>query len=194
MPRSGSSHWLTVAARLVLATSCGCAPLAELRPASGSMPGNSFELGGGVVRLGERPYVTESPATTGQLWFSGDASKLVTLTAISAFDTSAATVGGAVRLNALRFDRFAAGTEAQAGGGWLAAVVPLAVRVVSESWIYASPRLGTLGRHPSFGLPAGVSIPLGSQLAVRGEAQVSWEDFKYYNRRIHLGLGVAYQW
>jgi hypothetical protein len=28
---------------------------------------------------------------------------------------------------------------------------------------------------------------------VRGEAEMSWEDFKYYNRRAHLAAAVAYQ-
>ena len=182
--------WLPFA----LVATAGFAPLAEMRPASGTMPGNTYEVGAGAVSLGKRPYVEETATTSGLLWFSGDVSKLVTLSGVGAFDTSAVGVGGAARLNAIRGDRAAAGIEGQVGYAWGAFLVPVALRVVDETWLYASPRLGTMSREPSFGIPAGISVRIVDGFMLRGEAQVSWQDFKYYNRRVHLALGAAYQW
>ena len=43
-------------------------------------------------------------------------------------------------------------------------------------------------------LPLGVSAQILETLSLRAEGQVSWADFKYYNRRVHWGLAVAHQW
>ena len=171
-----------------------CAPLGELRPASGMMPGRSMEMGSGVVHVSPRQWVEEPPSNTGMLWYSADATKVVNLSVVSAFDTNALALGAAIRFNVLRFDRFAAGTELQVGYAWAALVFPLATRLFDQTWIYASPRFGTIGRDLSFGAPVGLSVRLWDGLSARGEVQTSWQDFKYYNRRIHSALGVAYQW
>ena len=179
---------------LLLLLLSSCAPLGELRPASGMMPGKTFEIGSGVVHVSPRQYVEESPSNTGMLWGSADVSRVINLSIISAFDTNALAVGAAVRVNALKYDRFAGGVELQLGHAWGALVLPVAARLFDQTWVYASPRFGTLGRDLAFGAPVGVSVRVWNGLAVRGEVQTSWKDFKYYNRRIHSALGVAWQW
>lgn len=185
---------LLLGAALVGTALLGCAPLAEMRPASGMMPGRSAEMGAGMVRLSPRQYVEESPANTGMMWFSADASRVVNLSVISAFDVNALALGLALRVNALKYDRFAGGVEAQAGYGWVALTLPFAARLFDQTWVYSSPRFGTLGRDLSFGAPVGLSVRVWNGFALRGEVQTSWQDFKYYNRRLHTALGVAYQW
>lgn len=173
----------------------GCAPLGELRPASMMMPGKAAEVGAGVVHLSPRsPYVEESPSNTGMMWASADASRFLNLSLISAFDAHALALGAAVRVNALKYDRFAGGVELQLGHAWGALVLPMAARIHDQTWVYASPRFGTIGRELSFGAPLGVSVRVWDGLSLRGEVQTSWQDFKYYNRRIHSALGVAWQW
>jgi hypothetical protein len=187
---------------LFLALACGCAPMAELRPGNGMMVDRTFEAGAGAVNVSPRPYVTEDSSTTGLAWFSGNPSRFVTLTAISSFDRMAdnegnrklhITGGGAVRLNVFRYDRFAAGTEAQLGWGWGALVLPMAVRLFDQTWVYASPRLGTINRYLSYGTPLGISVRVWDGFMIRAETQTSWENFKYYNRRQHYAAGIAYQ-
>lgn len=172
----------------------GCAPLASLRPASGIPSPRSAELGTALVRLSARPYVDESAAYTGQVWFSLEPSRYFTLSAITAFDRNAAAAGFAARWNVLRSSRFAIGPEAEFGYAWGAGSLGLALRTIGENWIYAAPRIGNLGFDWAPGLPAGVSIDLTHGFALRAEAQLSWTDFKYYNRRLHLASGLAYQW
>lgn len=171
-----------------------CAPLGEMRPASGMMPGKSMEIGSGVVHVSPREYVEESPSNTGMFWASADASRVINLSLISAFDAKAFALGAAIRVNALKYDRFAGGVELQLGHAWGALVIPVAARLFDQTWVYTSPRFGTIGRDLSFGAPVGVSVRVWNGFALRGEVQTSWQDFKYYNRRIHSALGVAWQW
>jgi hypothetical protein len=172
----------------------GCAPIAEMRPANGMMEGNTYEIGNAVAVLGPRPYVEESGARVAQLWFTGEASKHWSFTAITTFDRSAAAFGGAARLSLLRLDRFAWATELQAGYAFGALAIPLAVRLFDQTWLYASPRFGTLGRDLTPSTPVGISIRIFDGFMLRSELAVSWADFKSYNRRVHFGLGVAAQW
>jgi hypothetical protein len=177
----------------------GCAPLAGFRPASGIMPGRSVELGLGAATLSPRPYVEEDWRTAGQLWVSADAGTDWTLSAMAAFDreahiTKAFAAGGAARIHTLRTDRLASGVEGELGYAWAALNFPFALRALDETWIYTAPRFGTFGSEPTFGLPLGISARMLGGFMVRAEAQASWADLKYYNRRTHLGLGVAYQW
>lgn len=171
-----------------------CAPLAEMRPAGGALPGKTYELGTAAVRLGPRPYVEESAARTGQLWLSADASRRFTFTGITAFDRNAAAFGVATRFHVVRADRVAFSTEVALGYAFGALVLPVAVRLFDQTWLYTSPRLGTFGRDLSFGAPVGISARIWDGFFLRSEAQVSWPDFKYYNRRVHLAFGVAAQW
>lgn len=178
---------------LAISTSA-CAPLATLRPASGVPSENHVEAGAALVRLSARPYVDEETAYTGQAWFSMEPSRHWTLSAITAFDSTAAAAGFAARWNAIRSSRVAVGPEAELGYAWGAGALGLALRTVGGNWIYAAPRLGNVGFNWTFGVPAGLSLDLTHGFVLRAEAQLSWADFKYYNRRLHLASGLAYQW
>jgi hypothetical protein len=171
----------------------GCSPIANLRPASGLMPGKKLELGGGVAALGPRPFVSEDWESSGQIWVTGNASPKITLSGITAFDTDALAAGAALRLNALSEDRVAGGIEGELGYAWAAVSRPFALRVFDQSFVYTAPRLGTWSTGPIFGMPLGVSLRVYEGFMIRAEAQISWQDFKYYNRRAHLAAGVAYQ-
>lgn len=190
---AGSSRRCLLGLGYALALS-GCAPLASLRPASGLPGERSAEAGVAFVRYSARPYVDEEAAHTGQVWFSVEPSEHVALSAVAAFDSAAAAAGAAVRWNALRSSRFALGPEVEFGYAWGAGSLGLALRTVGQNWIYAAPRVGNLGFDWAFGLPVGVSIDLSHGLALRVEAQLSWAEFAYYNRRLHLASGLAYQW
>lgn len=171
----------------------GCGPLSSFRPASGLMPDRSMEAGLGVTEVTARPYVTESSASAGQAWLSGNVSPRVALTLITAFDDDAAALGGAARFTPLRLDRLALGVEQEVGYAWLGLSMPLALRVVDETWIYTAPRFSTWGVDLSFGIPVGASVRVVDGLMLRAEWQRSWQDFKYYNRRDHYGLAIAHQ-
>jgi hypothetical protein len=193
----GATTWLRLAAFAAFVG--GCAPLADLRPASGIMPGRSVELGMGAAALSPRPYVEEDWRSAGQLWVSADSAPYWTLSAVAALDRGAAlkkslAVGGAARINTVRTDRIASGAEGELGYAWIALSFPFALRTVDETWIYTAPRLGNFGSDVAFWLPLGVSTRLYGGFMLRAEFQTSWEDFKYYNRRTHWGGGVAYQW
>jgi hypothetical protein len=182
-------HLLASAATLLSA----CAPLGELRPASWMLPGRSMEVGAGVVHVFPRQWAEEPPSNTGMVWYSAEATRLVNLSVVSAFDTKALALGAALRFNVFRFDRFAAGAELQVGYAWAALVFPVATRLVDQTWIYASPRFGTIGRDLSFGAPVGLSVRVWNGLSTRGEVQASWQDLKSYNRRVHSAFGIAWQ-
>jgi len=186
--RSFSSVILTVAVG-----AAGCAPLASFRPASGLMPEKSLELGLGAAMVTARPYVTEGSASAGQAWVTGEPSRTVALSGIVAFDSDAIAAGGALRLNAVRTDRFVIGGEGELGYAWGAVSMPLALRVVDQTWVYAAPRFFTWGIDVSYGTPVGVSVRVIDGFCLRAEWQRSWQDFKYYNRRDHYGLAVAAQ-
>jgi hypothetical protein len=70
----------------------------------------------------------------------------------------------------------------------------MSVRLFDETWLYTSPRLQTWTDELGVGLPFGLSAGLLSGLSLRAEAQVSWADFVYYNRRVHLGAAAVYTW
>jgi hypothetical protein len=151
-------------------------------------------VGAALVRLSARPYVEEETAYTGQVWFSAEPNRHVGLSFIGAFDSNAAAGGVAARWNALRSSRVAIGPEAELGFAWGAGSLGLALRTVGENWIYAAPRIGNLGFDWAFGVPAGLSLDLSHGFVLRAEAQLSWAEFKYYNRRLHLASGISYQW
>jgi hypothetical protein len=170
-----------------------CAPLATLRPASGVPSAHHMELGAAAVRLGPRPYVDEEAEDTGQVWYTLEPSRHFALSALAAFDEQAAAGGLAARWNAIRSSRFAFGPEVEAGYAWGAGALSAALRTVGQNWIYAAPRLYNIGFEWTFGAPVGVSVDCTHGFVLRGEVQVSWADFVYYNRRIHLAAGLVYQ-
>jgi hypothetical protein len=157
------------------------------------MPGRTLELGAGGMVLSPRPAVDEPWRAAAQLWTIGDTDPLVSLSAIGAFDTEAFALGGALRLNLLRANRAAAGIEVEAGYAWAALSLPFAVRAFDETWLYTAPRAGNFGTDLLLSAPLGMSARLVGGFMVRGEAQVSWQDLKRYNRRTHLGGAAAYQ-
>ncbi|MFZ5895064.1 MAG: hypothetical protein ACOY0T_28650 [Myxococcota bacterium] len=176
----------------IAATSVGCAPVAMMRPPGVLEPDQRFEVGAGVARLSSRPYVDESARYTGQAWFSADVRRWLSLSGIVAFDTSAAAAGAATRWNALRTYRVTLGPELEFGYAWVAAAVPVSVRVFERNFVYAAPRVGSFGSRWTGGVPVGISVDLTHGFALRAEAQLSWQEFMYYNRRLHLAAGVAY--
>jgi hypothetical protein len=171
----------------------GCSPIANLRPASGLMPGKKLEVGAGPAALGPRPYVSEDWALTGQLWVTGNASRVVALSAIGAFDRDALAAGGALRLNLVREPWLAGGVEGELGFAWAALSTPFALRLFDESHLYTAPRLGTWSNGVIASVPLGLSLRVTGGLSLRAEATVSWEDFAYYNRRTHLAGAAAFQ-
>ena len=171
----------------------GCSPIAGLRPASGLLPDRRLEVGGGAAILGPRPFVEEPTRGTGQLWATGRVGQWITLSAIGAFDTSAFALGGAMRLNVLRWDRVAAGVEVEAGFAWAGASLPLALRLFDETWLYTAPRVGTRSYDWALELPVGLSVRVYGGWMVRAEYRVSWVDLDPYSRRHHAALGIACQ-
>jgi hypothetical protein len=173
---------------------CACAPLANFRPAAGLEPGRSFEVGGGGLVQGKRPFVDEPAHGAAQLWATGRLGPRFSLSGIAAFDASAFAAGGALRLDAVRTDRFFLGIEPELGFAWVAGVVPIAVRIVDWSFIYTSPRFGTRGEDWALDVPLGASVRLYEGLSLRGEYAVSWShDLTYYQQRRQASFGAAYQ-
>lgn len=182
-----------VASGVALSMAAGCAPPADLRPPSALVFDDKFlEVGAGVVHVSKRPYVDESPRNVGQSWLTVRAAPWLSLSAVSAFDHEGALGGAAALFRLVRTDRFVLGTSAEAGYAWGAASVSSAVRLVDGAWIYTAPRVSNWGDAASVGLPIGLSLKLVAGLHVRTEVQWSWEDLKYYNRRIHSGIAMAY--
>lgn len=132
---------------LIAATlaAAGCAPAASFRPPTGPMEDRSLELGGGGVAVSPRPYVQERWSGSGQLWATGPVADWLDLSAVVAFDDEAALGGGAAQARYVRTDRFAGAVELELGWAWGALALPVAVRLFDETWVYASPRLGTYG-------------------------------------------------
>lgn len=185
--------WTTVLVALGAAVLASCSPIASLRPASGMMPGKSLEFGVAAATVSPRPYVIEERRYTGQVWASHEPSRVVGLSLLAAFDAEALALGGALRLRYLRTDRFSAAGEVELGYLWAAVSAPLALRLFDQTYLYASPRLGSWGLDPIFGVPIGLSVRLYDGLVLRGEWQRSWQGLEYFNRRDHLSAGVVYQ-
>jgi hypothetical protein len=157
------------------------------------MPDRRLEFGIGGAVVSPRPYAVENWRSAGQLWASHEPTRVVGLTLLAAFDDEALALGGALRLRCFRSDRFAAAAELELGYLWGAISAPLSLRLFDQTWLYAAPRLGNWGVDPLFGVPVGASIRLYDGFVLRAEWQPSWQSFKYYNRRNHFGLAIAYQ-
>jgi hypothetical protein len=189
----GLGPFVRIAALVLASAGVACSPIANLRPASGLMPGKKLEVGAGAAALSPRPFVSEDWEYAGQAWLSGNTSSLVTLSAIGAFDADAVALGGALRLNVLCAHRAALGIEGELGYAWAGLSLPAALRLFDESWVYTAPRIGTWSSDPIFGVPLGLSLRVYDGFAIRGEAQVSWQDFKSFNRRTQWAGALAYQ-
>jgi len=170
-----------------------CAPPADLRPPSALLfSDRTLEIGAGVVHVSKRPYVDEPSRNIGQSWMTLRAASWVSFSAISAFDREGALGGGAALFRLLRTDRLVLGTSLEAGYAWGGVSASSALRLFEDSWIYTAPRLANWGDAASVGIPIGLSIHVVEGLHLRTEVQWSWEDFKYYNRRVHSGFAAAY--
>lgn len=184
----------TARAVLIAVVASACAPVASFRPASGLMPDRSLEVGLGAARVSRRPYVDEPSATAGQAWVTGElGGHRVALSAISAFDSDALALGGALRVNAVHADRFTGGVEGEVGYLWFGVSTPIALRLFDQTHLYTAPRIFNWGIDLAFGIPVGLSVRVYDGFVLRAEWQRSWQDFKYYNRRDHVGGAVAYQ-
>jgi len=179
----------------VFGTSCS-APLADLRPPCALVHDDrTFEVGGGGVMVTAPPYVMDqSSHGEGQLWFTGRVVPWLSLSGVGAFDTHYAAAGGAALARYVTTDRFIAGVGIEGGFAWYGGSLSAAGRLFDDTWIYTAPRLSDWGIFLTPAIPVGITTRIVGGLGLRAEAQVSWEDFKYYNRRFHLAGAAVYAW
>lgn len=171
-----------------------CAPSQGFRPAGTLDYGRGDEIGVAVSHVGARPYINETAQYVGQAWWSTRLDERWALSAVGAFDEGSALGGAALRFDIASGRWAALAAEAEGGLFWAALSVPMTFRVWRRLGVYSAPRLGTWGPEVTPFLPLGVSAQILETLSLRAEGQVSWADFKYYNRRVHWGLAVAHQW
>lgn len=153
-----------------------------------------FEVGGGAAMVTPRPYVIESSHGEGQFWFTDRVVPWLSLSGVGAFDSQTAKAGIAALARYVTTDRFIAGVGAEAGFAWYAGSLSAAGRVFDDTWIYVAPRIYNWGVFATPGLPAGITSRIYRGFHLRAEAQLSWQEFKYYNRRLHLSAAAVYEW
>src|SRR6185503_15283117 len=136
----------------------------------------------------------EDAHTEAQFWFTGRAAPWLSLSGLGAFDGHSGLGGIAALARYVTTDRFVAGIGAEAGYAWVGGSLSGAVRLFDDTWIYAAPRVSNWGIYAAPAVPFGVSARLVDGFHLRAEAQFSWEDAKYYNRRLHLAGAAAYEW
>jgi hypothetical protein len=175
------------------ASGAACAPAASFRPASALRPGQTDEVGLGLAVVGPRPYVDEPSASVGEAWATHALAPQVRLSLVSAFDADALGAGFVLTLLPVQTPRVAAGVEFELGFAWAGVALPVAVRTVGQTWVYASPRLGSWGDRVAPAIPFGVDVHLLDTVSARAECQVSWASFEPNNRRVHYGVALAYQ-
>jgi hypothetical protein len=169
-----------------------CAPAQSFRPA-GALPNDGQgEVGVGFSRVGPRPYVAEGARPMAQGWWSTRWGETWLSSVLFGFDQSAVLGGWALRKDIVQ-SRFSASAEAELGVLWGALSLPVSLRF-DRVQPYCAPRIGTWGPDLTGFLPCGLSLGPWQGFALRGELELSWADFAYYNRRLHLGIAVAQQW
>jgi hypothetical protein len=152
------------------------------------------ELGLAFSSVEARPYVDETAQYVGQAWWTLRLDQRWALTTLAAFDSSAAAAGAALRLEIASGQRAALAAEVEAGVAWAALALPATLRIWRGSALYTAPRLGTWGSDITPFIPLGASVPIAQAFALRAEGELSWAGFRYYNRRLHWGFALAYQW
>jgi hypothetical protein len=157
-------------------------------------PERPHELGVAFSSVGARPYVEETAQYVGQAWWTLRLDERWALTTLAAFDSSAAAAGAALRVEIASGQRAALAAEAEAGVAWAALGLPATLRIWPGGALYTAPRLGTWGSDITPFVPLGASVQLARSIALRAEAELSWADFRYYNRRLHWGIALAHQW
>ena len=183
-----------------IAVLCACQPLASFRPASGIGANRDIELGFGAGALGGKPFaVQEKLSASGQLWVSSEAAEWLLLSGVVAIGETrrapqtAIAAGAAARLQAIELDRFSLGAELELGWLWGALLVPMAVRLFDETWIYAAPRFGSFGDEIAAGFLCGVSLHLHDGVFLRAETQWTWPQLDPFERRMYAGGALAVQ-
>lgn len=191
---ASASRWL-IALFGVLATDACAAPVADLRPPSALVhEDRTFELGGAAVTVRPRQYVIEDSHEEAQFWFTGRAASWLSLSGIGAFDGHSGLGGVAALARYLTTDRVVLGIGAEGGYAWIGGSLSGAVRVFDDTWIYAAPRISNWGLFAAPAVPFGFSARIYDGFHLRAEAQVSWQEVKYYNRRLHLAGAAVYEW
>jgi hypothetical protein len=171
------------------------APVADLRPPSALVHDDrTFEIGAGVVNVRPRQYVIEDAHTEGQFWFTGRAASWLSLTGVGAFDGHSGLGGIAALARYVTTDRFVGGIGAEGGYAWVGGSLSGAARLFDDTWVYAAPRVSNWGIYVTPAVPFGVSARIHGGFHLRAEAQFSWQELKYYNRRFHLAGAAAYEW
>lgn len=173
----------------------GCSPSQGFRPAAAiTTPGRTQEFGLALSSIEPRPYVNEKTQRMGQAWWTVQLRERWAISTIAAFDTSSALGGAALRWDGLRSHWVNASGELELGLFWAAASLPASLRLWPGAQLYTAPRIGNWGSALTPFLPLGLSAEIAGATFLRAEAQVSWSNFQYYNRRVHWGLAVAHQW
>lgn len=149
-------------------------------------------MGVAFSRVGRRAYVSEAARPMAQGWWSTRWGETWLSSVLFGFDQSAVLGGWALRKDLVQ-SRLSASAEAELGVLWGALSVPVSLRF-DRVEPYCAPRIGTWGPDLTGFLPCGLSLGPWQGFSLRGEAELSWADFAYYNRRLHLGIAVAQQW
>jgi len=186
-------------AAVLLGAAANCAactaPIADLRPPNALVQDDrSFEAGAGAAMVRPRPYVIEDAHGEGQFWITGRVAPWLNVSGVGAFDAHTGKGGIAALARYLTTDRFVAGIGAEAGYAWVAGSLSGSVRLFDDTWLYTSPRVSNWGQFVNPGIPVGLSAGIYNGLSLRAEAQLSWEDLKYHNRRLHLAAAAVYAW
>jgi hypothetical protein len=170
----------------------GCAPAGSFRPLVPLQPDRNLEVGTGYVAISPRPVGEDPWQHGGQAWTTVPLS-IFDLALIGAFDFEGrATAGLGVRVRAFESEHANVGAGIELGYGWVAFELPMAVGS-DRVWLYTAPQLGTWGRDETARLPVGVDLRVHDALHVRTEAQVNYPELDGYQRRVHLGVGLAYE-
>jgi hypothetical protein len=178
----------------LLPSLAACAPSQGFRPAGAVDTERPRELGVAFSSVEARPYVEETAQYLGQAWWTVRLDERWALTTLAAFDSSAAAAGAALRFQIASGQRAALAAEVEGGFAWAAVGAPATLQLWRGLALYTAPRLGTWGSDITPFVPLGVSAQIARSLALRAEAELSWADFRYYNRRLHWGFAIAHQW
>jgi len=190
---SGSGSGIRLGALVVLATLSGCVPGTFMRPPIPTAPGRRTEIGAAGVVVSPPPFTIDPWYGSGQVWVRHRTKPLLTVSAIGGFDLEAAYLGGGLTVDYVQLRRFVGSVDVEGGWGWANVSLPFAVRLFEGGWLYAAPRLGNWGPDPAIFLMAGVDFEVKAGWHLRAESQVNWQDFKAYERRHTIALGLTYQ-
>jgi hypothetical protein len=190
------SRWpqRVVSVACLLAGVAACGPSQGFRPAGFPSDGRESEVGLALSSIEPRPYVNEPTQRVGQAWWSARLDEHWSVSTIVGFDRSALLGGAALRYDLVDTRWVALAGEAELGLVWAGISLPASLRIWRGLALYTTPRLSNWGPSVAPFIPVGLSAKIADALIVRAEAQLSWADFQYYNRRLHWGIGLAHEW